>query len=162
MTRDEYIQHYSQLAIISSMGSGVLPSVKLAQAILESENGNSRLTQQYHNHFGIKANAAWTGKVVNMNTGEVFNNKEVTVNAGFRAYDRDKDSYLDHTRFLEVNPRYADSLKATTPEEQIHLIKTAGYATDPAYENKVLNIIDQYDLRSLDEKKKRGQQLTVC
>ncbi len=162
MTATEYIEKYSPIAVISSMGSGVLPSVKMAQAVLESSNGNSLLSEKYHNHFGIKSNKAWTGKVVNMNTGEVYNNQTVTENALFRAYDRDKDSFFDHTRFLEMNSNFADSLKATTPEEQIHNIKAAGYATDPNYESKILAIIDQYDLRQLDEKKKHGQLLLQC
>ncbi len=153
MTREEYIDRYKDDAVRATQGSGLFASVLLTQGIVESNNGNSVLSQKYHNHFGIKANSAWTGKRVNMQTNEVYNGNTVTIGDYFRVYDSDYEGFLDRTRFLTSNPRYAKAgvFAAKTPEDQIQALKNAGYATDPNYVTILTSVLHRYNLSAIDK-----------
>lgn len=156
MKIEEYIKTFGFHAIESCEASGLFPSVKMAQAILESSSGNSTLAAKHNNHFGIKRGIGWKGEVVSMKTGEVLNGRSVTITDAFRKYSDAFSSFVDHTRFLQNNSRYAKAgvFKAATPEAQILAIKNAGYATDPEYVNKIISLITKWNLKSLDLKKK--------
>ena len=97
--RKEYISSYSTLAIAQMRKHKIPASITLAQGILESGSGNSYLARSSNNHFGIKCGSQWKGK-----TSYHDDDKE---NECFRAYSREKDSYLDHSLFLTTNQRYA-------------------------------------------------------
>jgi flagellar protein FlgJ len=129
-------------------------SVAIAQAILESDWGGSRLSAEFHNYFGIKATSKpGTAGVVWFNTWEVIDGANVTVRAAFRAYARAADSFIDHGRFFIENPRYAAAMAARhDPRQFAREINKAGYATDPNYAPKLITLMDRYDLYAYDVK----------
>lgn len=153
MTRKEYIDKYKQLVIDSTKGTGLFPSVMLAQGIVESGNGNSTLASKYNNHFGIKVSKAWKGKGVNMKTREVVNNKDEMQNANFRVYDNPKEGFQDRVKFLQENGRYAKAgvFTAKSPIEQLMALQRAGYATDPNYAKIINSVIGGSLLFELDK-----------
>jgi len=151
-SRTQYIERHWTDAVEACKGTGLFPSVMLAQGILESGNGNSSLSRLYHNHFGIKKGVSWTGRVVNLKTREVFDGKSTTIVDGFRVYETSKQGFRDRNEFLRRNPRYAKAgvFTATTPEEQIDALARAGYATDPDYARKLKSIINASSLKQYD------------
>lgn len=137
----------------ATAGTGVLASVTVAQAILESGWGQSALASApYHNLFGIKKGFGWTGAVVNMNTSEFENGKWVTVVAPFRAYGSQMASFQDHTNFLLANSRYAANGVTNAPNyiAMATGLQAAGYATAPTYASALINLVERYNLQSLD------------
>src|SRR5690606_17940925 len=99
MSREQYIQRYQLLAIEEMGRSGIPASIKMAQAVLESGNGNSELSRKSNNHFGIKCKSNWKGAKVYYDDDEK--------GECFRKYKSVEESYIDHTNFLMGNPRYA-------------------------------------------------------
>jgi LysM repeat protein len=130
-------------------------SITLAQGLLESGAGKSVLSASYNNHFGIKANADWKGDKVAMPTKEYRNGKLVTEQHWFRAYDKVQDSYTDHSLFLQ-RPRYQRlfELKITDYVAWAKGLQQCGYATDIAYANKLIKIIEDYELYRFDRAKR--------
>ena len=158
MTREEYIEKFKTVVIDSVKGTGLFPSVMMAQAILESSNkygqpGASMLAKEFNNHFGVKADSRWKGKKVNLRTREVFNNSSVMIGDFFRVYDHAATSFKDRNTFLLKNPRYtkAGVFMSQTPEAQAEALQRAGYATDPKYSNLIKALIKMYNLKELDE-----------
>ena len=133
---------------------GFFPSVLIAQAALESNWGQSALSAKYNNYFGIKAGSTWTGKTVNMQTGEVLNGQNVTISSNFRVYDSLIDSIRDRNKLLST-ARYAAVRQAPTPQAQVEAIKNAGYATALSYVSSVMNVINSNGLVKFDELKKK-------
>lgn len=132
---------------------GVPASVTIAQAILESAWGNSRLTKEGCNLFGIKSSKGWTGGTIMKNTAEYINGKRVIVKAPFRRYDSLADSIEDHAVFLVKNKRYAKAFLCKDGCSFADAIAKCGYATDPAYSALLISLIrqhhlDRYDLRA--------------
>lgn len=150
MTRQQFIDKFSSAIQSASKGTGLYPSVMMAQAILESGNGNSSLTKLYNNFFGIKADSSWTGAKVLMPTTEVINGVSESINDYFRSYKSPLDSFKDRIKFLQGFSRYKNLFTATTPEQQATELQQDGYATDPNYPTKLINLINQYNLKSLD------------
>ncbi len=147
MTTQEFIDKIKWRVVRSTQKTALFPSVAMAQAILESSSGNSTLALNANNLFGIKAYSGWSG-------GVVYANDDLP-NEPFRAYQTVNDSIADHNSFLYTNSRYADNgvFTATTPEEQAQALQTAGYATAPNYANSLINLINKYDLKKLDNLK---------
>lgn len=129
----------------------VLPSLTIAQAILESGWGSSQLAKLGNNLFGIKANSAWKGRTITLPTREYLNKRWVTVNAKWRKYNSQADSVKDHALFLKQNQRYKAVLGETDYKEACKKIKAAGYATDPNYTNLLINIIESNKLYDIDK-----------
>lgn len=150
LTRNQYVEMFKEPVKQASRNTGLFPSLFMAQAILESGNGNSSLAKKANNHFGIKADASWTGKKMNFPTREVLGGKEVMVDACFRAYDNAVDSFKDRTNFLKSFKRYKNVFLATTPEQQARELQSAGYATDPKYADLLISIMKSNNLKSLD------------
>ena len=152
MTRQEFINTFSPIVKKVSKGTGLFPSLFMAQAILESGNGNSTLSKLHNNYFGIKASPAWTGKTALMKTTEYIGGKPVTVEAKFRKYDAPESSFLDRVLFLKQNKRYSNAgvFVAGNPFHQAQALQRAGYATDPKYAELLGSIIKKYNLESLD------------
>jgi flagellum-specific peptidoglycan hydrolase FlgJ len=152
-TRRNYIDTIAPAAKAACEGTGLFPSLCIAQAILESGEGQSALSQMYNNHFGIKADSSWKGKIGEMTTREVYNGKSVMVQAKFRSYDTVEAGIADRCQFLKENPRYfkAGVFTAKTPEDQARAFQKAGYATDPNYAALLISVINgsgqlkQYD-----------------
>lgn len=126
----------------------ILPSVTVAQAILESGWGNSTLTTRAHNLFGIKG--SYNGHYVTMPTGEYFGGRYVTINDNFRAYPNNSASIEDHGRFLTVNSRYSNLRGDTNYISVTNKLRADGYATAPNYATALQNLIRTYNLTQLD------------
>lgn len=133
---------------------GVLPSIIIGQAILESNWGQSQLASEYNNLFGIKAYG--DGPSVHMETEEYVNETWITINGEFRAYSSWEESMDDHTQ-LFVNgvswnqQLYHQVLLAQGYREAANALQEAGYATDPDYAAKIINMIENYDLDQYDQ-----------
>lgn len=143
MTRDQYISMYKDDAVRDMKKTGVPASITLAQACLESQDGNSPLAIEANNHFGIKC-ANWTG--------DTYIQDDDTRNECFRKYKDVLDSYDDHSDFLRTRPRYADLflLDITDYIGWATGLKKAGYATNPVYAERLIKIIEDYKLNELD------------
>lgn len=143
-TREEYISQYKDLAMQEMKRTGIPASITLAQGILESGNGNSRLATKANNHFGIKCHN-WTGPSVR--------HDDDSKNECFRKYKTPEKSYLDHSDFLTGKSRYA-LLFELQPDDYkgwAKGLKKAGYATSPTYASALVNIIEDSELYKYDE-----------
>ena len=127
---------------------GVLPSVTVAQAIIESGWGRSGLATQAHNLFGIKG--SYNGNSVTMPTREVYGGRSVYINDAFRAYANNSQSVEDHGNFLYVNSRYHNLLGDTNYASVARKLQADGYATDPNYANALIRMVQTYGLNQLD------------
>jgi flagellum-specific peptidoglycan hydrolase FlgJ len=136
----------------SQRTTGVPASVTLAQAILESDWGRSKLTREANNLFGIKAlRGPGSAGVYEIHTDEVFDGQVVTVMAAFKAYTSLADSIVDHGRWFHENSRYREALRVRDdPRAFARAINAAGYATDPAYAPKVIGLMDRFNLYAYD------------
>lgn len=137
----------------ATAGTGIRASITVAQAIIESGWGQSTLAQApYNNLFGIKASSTWSGRTVNMKTGEYYGGKYVTVTAGFRAYNSQMDSFKDHSNFLLQNSRYAANgvVNSTSYQSMAQGLQNAGYATSPTYASTLISVVQKYGLNTLD------------
>lgn len=143
-----FIEKIAPLAQVDYQASGVLPSITIAQAILESGWGESALTKKANNLFGIKG--TYKGKSVTMPTWEVYNGKSTTVQAAFRAYPSWQESVLDHGKLFQLT-RYKKVKGERDYKVAAQEIRKAGYATDPQYPAKLIQIIQTYKLYEYDE-----------
>jgi len=142
---EEYIDKYKSLAIENMREYKIPASIKMAQAILESGSGNGKLAREAHNHFGIKCKSSWTGKSVR--------HTDDAPDECFRMYDSVEDSFKDHSEFLAYRPYYK-KLFTLNPSDYAGWakgLKQAGYATDPKYADKLISIIERYELYKLDQ-----------
>jgi Mannosyl-glycoprotein endo-beta-N-acetylglucosaminidase len=149
----EFIDTVGRAAQRSMKTTGVPASVTVAQAILESDWGRSRLTRQGNNLFGIKAlGAGGPAGVVSMATWEHVDGSDVVVQAPFKAYYTLQESIDDHGRFFTRNRRYAAALAVADDARAFAAaIQDAGYATDPGYASKLTRLMDRYDLYRFDD-----------
>lgn len=120
----------------------------IAQAILESAWGKSKLSQ-YHNFFGMKTGSAYKGDKITFDTREVINGKSVTIKADFRAYKSVSGGIKGYFDFINT-ARYSNLKGLTDPKKYLENIKADGYATDPNYISSLIAVIDKYDLRQFD------------
>ncbi|MDF3335677.1 glycoside hydrolase family 73 protein [Lacticaseibacillus rhamnosus] len=132
---------------------GVLTSITLAQAILESDWGTSTLAKDYHNLFGIKGTDPATTKV--LRTKEYVNDKWITVDGRFRVYSDDAASIRDHALLFvngtDWNPQqYATVRAAKDYKTAASALQTDGYATDPDYPQKLIHLIEAWNLTQYD------------
>lgn len=153
---NEFIRKMANACTLTNMG-GLFPSVAIAQAAVESGWGTTLLARKYNNFFGIKALGGWTGKSVNLSTGEILDGQKVTIKSNFRVYDSMRASLADRNKFLNSYSRYKSVVTATTPEAQIKALGSSGYATATSYTNAIMSIYKQYNLQQYDSivKKKR-------
>jgi flagellum-specific peptidoglycan hydrolase FlgJ len=129
---------------------GVFASVTIAQAILESSWGKSGLSKKANNFFGIKATPDWDGKIIKLPTKEVVHGKTIVVMAPFRSYPDKEGSVLDHAQFLRENHRYEPAFLANNGPDFAKAIARNGYATDPKYAEKLIQLIKQHQLEDYD------------
>ncbi len=150
--KQAFIDQYSQSAVDACAGTGLFPSVMIAQALLESRFGKSLLASQYHNFFGIKADSGWKGEKVYLKNGK----GDPNAYSYYRVYANAEDSFRDRVNFLQVQPRYAKHgvFEATTPQEQIQAMKNAGYAEAANYVAAIMGEIEYYNLATYDQLKK--------
>jgi flagellar protein FlgJ len=120
---------------------GTSPEILMAQAALETGWGKHVVGGGSHNLFSIKADPSWAGRTVTQRTLEVFGGKPVKVSAAFRAYNNVGDAFDDYVDFIQQNPRYQRALeRASDPRAYVQELQRAGYATDPGYAQKILQI----------------------
>ena len=138
-----YIQTYAEIAVEKMRAHKIPASITLAQGILESAAGKSDLAQNANNHFGIKCSGKWSGKT--------YSKDDERANECFRKYDSPEQSFEDHTEFLQA-PRYANlfSLEITDYKAWAHGLKKSGYATHPQYAERLIRIIEEYELMRYD------------
>ncbi|MHA7879500.1 MAG: flagellar assembly peptidoglycan hydrolase FlgJ [Saccharospirillum sp.] len=132
---------------------GVDPRVLIAQAALETGWGQHMIQRDdggnSHNFFGIKADSRWQGDSAETLTHEYIDGTAITLKDRFRAYNSPAESFSDYVRFLTDNPRYQPALaQAGSPEGYARALQQAGYATDPAYADKILRIADSDLMRT--------------
>ncbi len=143
---DDYIKIHKELAISHMMTYKIPASVTLAQGLLESGAGKSRLATQANNHFGIKCHKEWKGPSIAVT--------DDAPNECFRKYESVVDSYADHSKFLQRS-RYSAlfDLEITDYKGWAKGLQEAGYATDKAYANKLIKLIEDYQLYQYDDPK---------
>jgi hypothetical protein len=135
-----YIAQYKAIAMKEMKRTGVPASITLAQAILESNSGESNLAKNHNNHFGIKCKSDWTG-------AKAYQDDDAKQEC-FRAYDNAEVSFKDHSNFLKNRPNYVDLFLLDPVDDTAwaYGLKKAGYATATDYPKKLLKIIDDYEL----------------
>ncbi|MDR2687999.1 MAG: glucosaminidase domain-containing protein [Oscillospiraceae bacterium] len=147
----DFIARVGAMASADMKQSGVLASLTVAQAILESGWGASTLTVKANALFGIKADARWKGRVYSITTQECYDGVTfVNELATFRAYDNWEHSLADHSAFLRASSRYAAVIGERDYRKACNAIQRAGYATDPGYANKLIKLIETYGLTAYD------------
>jgi flagellum-specific peptidoglycan hydrolase FlgJ len=140
---ESYIERYKNIAITEMNGSGIPASITLAQGILESGSGNSKLAKEANNHFGIKCATEWKGETILQDD----DNKDDC----FRVYKSAEESFKDHTEFLK-RKRYASLFELDKNDYRgwANGLKTAGYATNPRYAELLISLIERYELNRFD------------
>lgn len=135
-----YIEQYKAIAMKEMKRTGIPASITLAQAIVESNSGESNLAKNHNNHFGIKCKSDWTG-------AKAYQDDDAKQEC-FRAYDAAELSFKDHSNFLKNRPNYVDLFLLDPVDDTAwaYGLKKAGYATAPDYPKKLLKIIDDYEL----------------
>lgn len=141
---ERYINQYHAMAVDQMRRHGIPASITLAQGLLESGAGQSRLAREANNHFGIKADSRWTGRYLVM--------ADDRPDDRFRVYRNVAESYEDHSLFLCSSRRYAGlfSLSPTDYRGWARGLKAAGYATNPRYAESLISIIERYSLHRYD------------
>jgi len=145
----DYINQYSDLAVEHMERYKIPASITLAQGILESGAGKSKFVRESNNHFGIKCHADWKGdRVYRADDGP---------NDCFRKYPDAKESFEDHSRFLAERNRYAVLFTLDIKDYKAWAkgLQSCGYATDKAYANKLIQLIERYELYKYDTKYKK-------
>jgi LysM repeat protein len=142
---EAYIETYRDIAIAEMAQTGIPASIKLAQAILESGAGTSKLAREANNHFGIKCHSGWEGK-------KVYHDDDAKGEC-FRHYKKAIESFKDHSEFLRTRQRYAAlfELSPTDYKAWAHGLKKAGYATNPKYPERLITLIETYELHQYDK-----------
>ena len=151
----EFIETISDGAISNYNKYGILPSITMVQAILESGWGNSELAVTHNNLFGIKADSRWNGAIATIATSENYNDSTI---ANFRKYDNINESIEDHGKFLYENSRYAEYglFNGNDYKSQAQALEDAGYSTvknengEPIYADKLISLIEKYNLMQYD------------
>ena len=146
MTRSEYIAKWADVAIEHMEIYGIPASITMAQAIVESGSGNGVLARTANNHFGIKCGSKWTG-------GKVYHDDDAKGEC-FRAYSSAEESFADHAEFLHTRERYNFLFDYATDDyvSWAKGLKQAGYATAPDYAERLIGVVERYNLQLLDKK----------
>ena len=160
MTHDAFIQYIGNLAKTDK--NGILPSITIAQAILESSWGTSELSTKANNLFGMKKSLSgnnwgseWDGKIYAVKTKEEENGNIIEILADFRSYNSIAESVKDHNKYLANAKngnklRYNGMIGAKDYKTAAQLLVSGGYATDSKYADKLCNIIEKYNLDTFD------------
>jgi LysM repeat protein len=145
ITRAEYLAQYCDLAVKEMKRTGIPASITLAQACLESDDGNSTLAREANNHFGIKCHNTWTGEKMYQDDDEK--------GECFRKYTNAKESFKDHSEFLAKAKRYSSLFQLDPYDYKAWAkgLKDAGYATNPKYPEYLIKIIEDNKLYEFDK-----------
>ncbi|WP_396591713.1 glucosaminidase domain-containing protein [Allomuricauda sp. R78024] len=151
----EYIETFSEMAQYEMRAFGIPASITLAQGILESGSGKGELTKKTNNHFGIKCHTGWDGEFD-------FHDDDAKGEC-FRKYNHPMYSFRDHSVFLSSRSRYKFlfNYRRNDYKKWAYGLREAGYATDRKYPQKLIALIERYNLDQYDEKVVRGGLETV-
>ena len=147
MTKNEFISSVAGYVQKYAAVYGILVhSPVIAQAVLESGWGGSKLSSRYHNYFGLKCGSRWTGKSVNMKTQEEYTPGTLTtISDNFRVYDSMEEGIKGYFEFIQL-PRYRNLKGIMDPEKYLETIRADGYATSSSYVENCMKLIRQYGL----------------
>ncbi|EOL43896.1 N-acetylmuramoyl-L-alanine amidase [Enterococcus phoeniculicola] len=153
LSHEEFIKRLAPHAQELQEGYGILPSIVLGQAILESNWGQSSLASKYNNLFGMKSFG--DEKKVNLETKEFINEEWIVIQGDFKVYNSWEDSMDDHTMLfvngVTWNPgQYEKVLMAKNYKQAAKALQDGGYATDPTYAQKIIEVIETYNLDKYD------------
>lgn len=149
MTNNEFIEKIGLMAREDMLKTKILASLTIAQAILESNWGKSSLSVEPNNNlFGIKGE--YKGNYVTLPTQEYENGRWITINAKFRKYPSWRESIADHSDLFNRLDRYKNLRGCTDYRLACRYVREDGYATDPSYTNKLINLIETYNLNRFD------------
>ena len=150
-----YIDNYKSTAKNNMAQYGIPSSIILAQGILESGAGTGSLSARANNHFGIKCHTGWTGESVR--------HDDDSAQECFRKYNDPDESYRDHALFLTSRSRYASLFQLDKDDYKAWArgLRSAGYATDPRYPEKLIGLIERYQLDQFDAEVLGKQYLAV-
>lgn len=139
-----YVDNFKEIAKNNMKTHGIPASITLAQGILESGAGKGKLAQSANNHFGIKCHTGWTGESVK--------HDDDAAQECFRKYEHPSESYRDHSLFLTSRPRYSNLFKLDQGDYESWAkgLKAAGYATDVKYPDKLIGLIERFELYKYD------------
>ena len=142
--QERYISRYATIAVNEMYRTGVPASITLAQGIIESASGASKLAVEGNNHFGIKCHNSWNGRTMRADDDRP--------NECFRAYDSAEESFRDHSDFLRYRDRYKFLFDFRTEDYKswAYGLRQAGYATDPSYAAKLIQCVEDYGLSRFD------------
>ena len=160
MNKDPFISLIAPYIVKEARALGYkYPSAIIAQACLESNYGQSKLSSLYYNYFGLKCGSSWKGKSVNMKTKEEYSvGTLTTIRDNFRVYDGLADGVAGYFDFIHTD-RYANLLQATSSLDYLEKIKADGYATSSAYVSRVYSIVKLNDLQKYDEQEQIDTEL---
>ena len=146
-----YIEQHKYLAIDEMVRSGIPASITIAQAIVESNAGASRLARESNNHFGIKCKDYWEGNTYSFPDDD-RDEKGNLIPSCFRKYDSVTDSYKDHSQFLMTTDHYKPlfTYDKTDYESWAMGLEICGYASEEGYADKLIRTIKLYNLHELD------------
>ena len=139
-----YVDNFKEIAQNNMRAHGIPASITLAQGILESGAGKGKLALSANNHFGIKCHKEWNGESVK--------HDDDAAQECFRKYEHPSESYRDHSLFLTSRPRYSNLFKLDKGdyESWAKELKSAGYATDVKYPDKLIGLIERFELYKYD------------
>jgi hypothetical protein len=148
---DQYIRQHAMLAVEEMYQHRIPASIKLAQGMLESGLGKSRLATEGRNHFGIKCKTTWEGETI-LERDDDFDEAGNLLESCFRKYEKVEASYRDHSLFLTGSPRYSALflLEVTDYAGWAEGLKRCGYATNPQYHRLLIDLIERHHLFVFD------------
>jgi GR25 family glycosyltransferase involved in LPS biosynthesis len=148
---ESYIEQYRQIAIMESLRTGIPASIKLAQGLLESGFGQGKLAQKSNNHFGIKWRSSVDGDYVESYDDEYDKNGKKIVSR-FVKFSSPEESYQQHSELLMTRPAYRMLFTYDRADYRAwaYGLKKAGYATNPKYAERLIQLIEQYHLERFD------------
>ncbi len=154
-SRLQYVDRYKEIAIRERERAGIPASIKLAQAILESNAGESLLARRANNHFGIKCGNDWNGKTFHKKDDD-YNEKGQLVESCFRSYRNPEASFIAHSEFLRDPKKqfrygFLFRIDPTDYRAWAEGLRRAGYATSATYSRKLIDIIERYELHRYDQ-----------
>ncbi|TFH85394.1 flagellar assembly peptidoglycan hydrolase FlgJ [Billgrantia azerbaijanica] len=142
---ERFVERLAEPARVASRRTGVPAELILAQAALETGWGRHEIPTanggNSHNLFGIKAGSGWHGQTTEITTHEYVAGRRIRVTDTFRVYDSFAEAFTDYARLIGDNPRYAGVVQAGSAEQAARALQAGGYATDPAYADKLVAIM---------------------
>ncbi len=148
--QQDFIEQLGSAAQKTYSQYGILPSMTVAQAILESGWGKSSLSALYYNFFGMKADSTYDGESVVLQTGEEVNGMMITVNGTFRVYHSFEEGIEGYYQFITGYQRYSNLIGETDYKEACRKIQADGWATASNYADYLISLIESFDLTRFD------------